>query len=135
MTKIQKRFWVVYMEIYKMIKNLDNVKKGKIGENIAKKYLISLGMTIICSNYRTKFGEIDIIAKLENKIIFVEVKSRMSKDYGLACEAVDYKKIGKITSVANHYLLTNNIKNCEIRFDVIEVYFNEEKINHIENAF
>ena len=42
MTKIQKRFWVVYMEIYKMIKNLDNVKKGKIGENIAKKYLISL---------------------------------------------------------------------------------------------
>ena len=79
------------MEIYKMIKNLDNVKKGKIGENIAKKYLISLGMTIICSNYRTKFGEIDIIAKLENKIIFVEVKSRMSKDYGLACEAVDYR--------------------------------------------
>ena len=123
------------MEIYKMIKNLDNVKKGKIGENIAKKYLISLGMTIICSNYRTKFGEIDIIAKLENKIIFVEVKSRMSKDYGLACEAVDYKKIGKITSVAKYYISTNNLKNYEIRFDVIEIYFIEEKINHIENAF
>ena len=94
-----------------------------------------MGMKIICSNYKTKFGEIDIIAKLENKIVFIEVKSRTSKDYGLACEAVDYKKIGKITSVAKHYLLTNNIKNCEIRFDVIEVYFNEEKINHIENAF
>ena len=123
------------MEIYKMIKNLDNVKKGKIGENIAKKYLISLGMTIICSNYRTKFGEIDIIAKLENKIIFVEVKSRMSKDYGLACEAVDYKKSSKITSVAKYYISTNNLKNYEIRFDVIEIYFIEEKINHIENAF
>ena len=122
------------MEIYKMIKNLDNVKKGKIGENIAKKYLISLGMTIICSNYRTKFGEIDIIAKLENKIIFVEVKSRMSKDYGLACEAVD-KKASKITSVAKYYISTNNLKNYEIRFDVIEIYFIEEKINHIENAF
>ena len=120
------------MEIYKMIKNLDNVKKGKIGENIAKKYLISLGMTIICSNYRTKFGEIDIIAKLENKIIFVEVKSRMSKDYGLACEAVDYKKASKITSVAKYYISTNNLKNYEIRFDVIEIYFIEEKINHIE---
>ena len=115
------------MEIYKMIKNLDNVKKGKIGENIAKKYLISLGMTIICSNYRTKFGEIDIIAKLENKIIFVEVKS--------ACEAVDYKKASKITSVAKYYISTNNLKNYEIRFDVIEIYFIEEKINHIENAF
>ena len=123
------------MEIYKMIKNLDNVKKGKIGENIAKKYLISLGMTIICSNYRTKFGEIDIIAKLENKIIFVEVKSRMSKDYGLACEAVDYKKASKRTSVAKYYISTNNLKNYEIRFDVIEIYFIEEKINHIENAF
>ena len=123
------------MEIYKMIKNLDNVKKGKIGENIANKYLISLGMTIICSNYRTKFGEIDIIAKLENKIIFVEVKSRMSKDYGLACEAVDYKKASKITSVAKYYISTNNLKNYEIRFDVIEIYFIEEKINHIENAF
>ena len=123
------------MEIYKMIKNLDNVKKGKIGENIAKKYLISLGMTIICSNYRTKFGEIDIIAKLENKIIFVEVKSRMSKDYGLACEAVDYEKASKITSVAKYYISTNNLKNYEIRFDVIEIYFIEEKINLIENAF
>ena len=96
------------MNNYKILKNLDNVKKGKIGEEIARRY---------------------------NKIVFIEVKSRTSKDYGLACEAVDYKKIGKITSVAKHYLLTNNIKNCEIRFDVIEVYFNEEKINHIENAF
>ena len=99
------------MNNYKILKNLDNVKKGKIGEEIARRYLVLIGMKIICSNYKTKFGEIDIIAKLENK------------------------KIGKITSVAKHYLLTNNIKNCEIRFDVIEVYFNEEKINHIENAF
>lgn len=123
------------MNSYKLIKDLDNVKKGKIGEKIARKYLTSIGMTIICSNYKTKFGEIDIIAKLENQIIFVEVKSRMSKNYGLACEAVDYKKISKITSVAKYYLLTNNLKKCEIRFDVIEIYFCEQKINHIENAF
>lgn len=117
------------------IKSLDNVKKGKIGEEIAKRYLKSLGMDIICSNYRTKFGEIDIIAKFKNEIIFVEVKSRFSKDYGLACEAVDYKKILKITSVAKYYILVNNIKNFEIRFDVVEVYFDEKKINHIKNAF
>ena len=65
----------------------------------------------------------------------MEVKSRMSKDYGLACEAVDYKKASKITSVAKYYISTNNLKNYEIRFDVIEIYFIEEKINHIENAF
>ncbi len=123
------------MNNYEIIKNLDNVKKGKIGEVIARRYLVSIGMTILCSNYRTKFGEIDIIAKLDNKIVFVEVKSRISKDYGLACEAVDNKKISKITSVAKYYLLANNLKNYEIRFDVVEVYFYEEKINHIQNAF
>lgn len=123
------------MDKYELFKNLDNVKKGKIGEEIARRYLILIGMEIICSNYRTKFGEIDIIAKLKNQIIFIEVKSRSSTEYGLACEAVDYKKIGKITSVAKYYLLTNNIKNFEIRFDVIEVYFGEEKINHIKGAF
>ena len=110
-------------------------KIGVYGEEKAVEYIKKIGYEIIQRNFRCKVGEIDIIAKTENKIVFIEVKSRTSKDYGLACEAVDYKKIGKITSVAKHYLLTNNIKNCEIRFDVIEVYFNEEKINHIENAF
>ena len=114
---------------------MNNIEKGKLGEKIAVKYLISKGMKIICTNYRVKFGEIDIIAKLKNKIVFVEVKSRTSKDYGLACEAVDLKKIKKITAVAKYYILVNNLKNYEMRFDVVEVYFDEEKINHIENAF
>ncbi|MGM9531840.1 YraN family protein [Intestinibacter sp.] len=117
------------------IKSLDNVKKGKIGEKIARKYLVSIGMNIICTNYRTKFGEVDIIARFENKIVFVEVKSRTSKNYGLACEAVNLKKIKKITAVAKYYILENNLRNCEMRFDVVEVYFDEERINHIENAF
>ena len=123
------------MNNYEVFKNLNNVEKGKLGEKIAAKYLISKGMKIICTNCRVKFGEIDIIAKLKNKIVFVEVKSRTSKDYGLACEAVDLKKIKKITAVAKYYILVNNLKNYEMRFDVVEVYFDEEKINHIENAF
>lgn len=125
----------VVMDNYEIFKSLDNVKKGKIGEKIAQKYLISVGMNIICTNYRTKFGEVDIIARFKNKLVFVEVKSRTSKNYGLACEAVDLKKVKKITSVAKYYILENNLKNCEIRFDVVEVYFDEERINHIENAF
>lgn len=123
------------MNNYEEFKHLDNVKKGRIGELIAKRYLISIGMEILCTNYRTRFGEIDIIAKFKTKIIFVEVKSRISRDYGLACEAVDLKKMNKITSVAKYYLLVNNLKDCEIRFDVVEVYFDNQTINHIENAF
>lgn len=123
------------MNKYEIFNNLNNVKKGKIGEQIARKYLISIGMNIICTNYKTKFGEIDIIAKFKNKIVFVEVKARTSLKYGLACEAINYKKVNKITSVAKFFLLTNNFKNYEIRFDVIEIYFSKRKINHIKNAF
>lgn len=123
------------MNNYEEFKSLDNVKKGRIGEVVARRYLVSIGMEIICTNYRTRFGEVDIIAKFENKIIFAEVKSRISRDYGCACEAIDFKKIKKITSVAKYYILVNNLKNYEIRFDVVEVYFDNQTINHIENAF
>lgn len=116
-------------------KKLNNIEKGKIGEKIAVKYLSSIDIDVICTNYKTRFGEIDIIAKYDKLLIFIEVKSRTSKKYGMACEAVDLKKIKKITSVAKYYILVNNLKDIEIRFDVIEIYFNEERINHIENAF
>lgn len=120
---------------FKSINNFNNVDKGKIGESIAVKYLTLKGIKIIERNYRTKFGEVDIIGKLKNKILFVEVKSRTSKNYGLACEAVDLNKIKKITSVAKYYLMINNLKDCQVRFDVIEIYFDKEIINHIEDAF
>ena len=86
------------MNNYKILKNLDNVKKGKIGEEIARRYLVLIGMKIICSNYKTKFGEIDIIAKLENKIVFIEVKSRTSKDYGLAAPRVSARRAAMRTA-------------------------------------
>ena len=117
------------------INNLNNVDKGKIGEIIAAKYLTLKVVKVIDKNYKNRFGEIDIIGKLENKILFVEVKSRTSKNYGLACEAVNSNKIKKITSVAKYYIMVNNLKNCEVRFDVVEIYFDEEVINHIEDAF
>lgn len=116
-------------------KKLSNIQKGRIGEQIAIRYLQSNNVDIISTNYRTRFGEIDIIAKYQDILLFIEVKSRSSRKYGLACEAVDIRKMRKIISVAKYYLLINNIKNAEIRFDVIEIYFNEEKINYIKNAF
>ena len=70
------------MNNYKILKNLDNVKKGKIGEEIARRYLVLMGMKIICSNYKTKFGEIDIIAKVENKIVFIGWCNRLVQRRG-----------------------------------------------------
>lgn len=114
---------------------MNNIEKGKLGENIALKYIVSKGGKIIEQNYRTKIGEIDLIVKLNGELVFVEVKSRSNINYGYPAEAVDYKKRRKITNVAKYYILNNSLENLSIRFDVIEVYFKEKKINHIVNAF
>lgn len=114
---------------------MNNIEKGKLGEEIALKYIISKGGRIIERNYRTKMGEVDLIAKFNGELVFVEVKSRSNINYGYPSEAVNYNKKRKITSVAKYYILDNSLENLSIRFDVIEIYFNEKKINHIVNAF
>ena len=114
---------------------MNNIEKGKLGEEIAFKYIISKGGKVIEKNYRTKMGEVDIIAKLNGELVFVEVKSRSNINYGYPSESVNYKKKRKITNVAKYYILENSLENLSIRFDVIEIYFNEKKINHIVNAF
>ena len=111
---------------------------GKLGENKAAKFLKKAGYKIVCQNFRNRYGEIDIIAKDKNCLVFVEVKTRTSTDFGYAAEAVNYRKQKKIISVAEAYL--NYKYNCYMRFDIIEVYLNKDsrkvvKINHIKIAF
>jgi len=98
-----------------------NKTKGDVGENIACHYLEKNGYIILMRNYKTNLGEIDIIAKDENSIHFVEVKLRNSGNYGHGIEAVDKMKQKHIVNTAKQYLAFNNIKNVEIDFDVIEI--------------
>lgn len=114
---------------------MNNKQKGDLGESIASRYLLNKGAQILESNYKIKTGEIDIITKLENELVFVEVKARSNIKYGYPCEAVNYRKMKKITDTAKYYIFKNNLNNVPIRFDVIEVYLNENKVNHIVNAF
>lgn len=118
-----------------------NTKKiGDYGEDCAAKYLSKNGYKIVKRNYKTKFCEIDIIAYDGDCLCFVEVKTRNREDYGLACEAVDYKKRQKIIKGALFYTSVNGI-DAPVRFDVAEVYINSshlfstKKINIIKNAF
>lgn len=114
----------------------NNVEIGKQGENLAKRYLISEGYNILYMNYKKKIGEIDIIVTKNGIIIFVEVKARTSLKYGYPYESVNKKKQQKIISTSMVYLKERNIKNTQLRYDIIEVYLEPNvKINHIENAF
>lgn len=114
---------------------MNNIQKGRAGESIALRYLINNRANILETNYRINSGEIDIIAKINEELVFIEVKSRTSTKFGYPAEAVDYRKIRKIVNTAKYYILKNNLNNVPIRFDVIEIYLNDKKINHIVNAF
>ena len=102
--------------------------EGKFGEKEAEKYLKEQGYKIICKNFKCMQGEIDIIAKDKNEVIFVEVKTRTGINYGEAKEAVDKKKQKHILKTIEYYLYKNKLENEPIRVDVIEIYLYNRKI-------
>lgn len=94
---------------------------GKMGEDLATKHLLSLGFIIKEQNYRTKLGELDIIAAKNNTIYFCEVKTRIGDLHGKPYEAVTYRKLQHIRRVAQAYLLQNAIKNSKLSIQVISI--------------
>lgn len=109
---------------------------GNKGERNAAKYLKNKGYNVILCNFRTRYGEIDIIAKDKGTLVFVEVKLRSSKNFGRGIEAVTPHKVEKIHQVAMKYIQSNYQSEPECRFDVIEIVnSNQMEILHIENAF
>lgn len=112
-----------------------NRSRGELGEALALKYLKDNKYTIVERNFRNKIGEMDIIAKKDSLIVFVEVKSRSSIKYGYPYEAVNIKKQNKLKLLAYSYIKLHNLYYHQFRFDIIEVYLEDNSINHIENAF
>lgn len=109
---------------------------GNRGENVAKNYLVNHGYNILDKNYTCNVGEIDIIAEKEGLIVFIEVKSRNSLNFGYPYEAVDKKKQSKLIKVAQNYINYKSIRNTQFRFDIIEVYLKQSnRVNHIKDAF
>ena len=113
---------------------------GDKGERLASEYLTKKGYLILDTNYKSKKNEIDIVAKAEGTIVFVEVKSAESErsiDFALPSERVTRKKMDCLIACAKDYIADKKRTCSFYRFDVIEVYLNEEppRIEHIENAF
>ena len=110
---------------------------GKKSESIAAIYLKKNGYKILEQNYRTKFGEIDIIAKDKDTLVFVEVKARNSNRFGNPKWAVTSKKQKKISMLALFYIKSTKQKNVKARFDVVAITSTKDKpsIEIIKNAF
>lgn len=103
---------------------------GDFGEKVAAEFLEKQGYVIEEKNYKSRAGEIDIIAKTKDEIVFFEVKTRTTDDFGSPAEAVDQKKQKRIRNAAATYMICQKITNYDVAFDVIEI-----NISHIENAF
>lgn len=113
---------------------------GEIGEDIAVEFLISKGFQIIERNFYHGHGEIDIIANdpSDNYLVFVEVKTRNSLEFGDPAYAINKKKISQIKKIAELFLASKNIQDRDCRFDVITILLDNPenpKIEHYVNAF
>lgn len=112
-----------------------NKSVGNYGEDLACEYLKKKNYYILERNYSNRYGEVDIICVYRGTLIFVEVKSRRNRFFGLPQDAVDDRKKRKIDSCAKGYIAEKNWYKLHRRYDIIEIIFEENYINHIENAF
>lgn len=115
----------------------ENKKIGARGELLAKKYLERKGYQILETNFYCRFGEIDIIAKLNDEVSFVEVKTRKQERYGTPAESMNKYKKNHMYRSAELYTYLYRLYNFKISLDVIEVYLyedKEERIEYMKNA-
>lgn len=111
---------------------------GRWGEEQAVNYLEKKGYVILERNYKNRLGEIDIVALDGEVLVFVEVKTRSSRDYGRPLEGVTWKKQRQLRRLALCYLVNSTLKERDIRFDVIGIERESEGryyINHLKGIF
>ena len=120
-----------------IMKGSDKMRTGKKGEDIAVAYLKGKGYRIVERNYKCRLGEIDIVAKDGDAIVFVEVKSRKSEEFGDPQLAVGLEKQKKISKISLTYLKEKHLYPCNARFDVVAIKMlpDGSTIELIQNAF
>ncbi len=108
--------------------------KGKQGESIVQNYLIQNGWNIICTNYRTKYGEIDIVALDGKELVFIEVKSGNYQYFELA-EKISIQKRKHIELCAIQFQQQKKFQSYSLRFDIVIVSMPNQKIHHFRHEF
>ncbi|MBU0989613.1 MAG: YraN family protein [Proteobacteria bacterium] len=115
----------------------ERLELGDFGEGLAFKKIKRLGYKKIVRNYRCPLGEVDLIAKDGETLVFIEIKTRRGRSIGYAKEAVNAKKRRQLSKVALAYMKSNNCAEVKARFDVVAICLGggEPEIEVIKNAF
>jgi putative endonuclease len=116
----------------------EHLRRGVIGERAAKKHLQKLGLKFLAANFRSDRGEIDLVFRDDDCLVFVEVKSRSSEDWTRPAAAVDKRKRRLLSQTALDYLKLLKHPQVKIRFDIVEVLLTDgavREVRHLPNSF
>ncbi|MCH9016779.1 MAG: YraN family protein [Chloroflexi bacterium] len=111
---------------------------GRWGEDHARRYLEGKGYTVSATNYRSRWGEVDIVSRLGEELVFVEVKTRRGVAFGTPEESITAAKSQRLIATAQDYLQKNGLEQSRWRIDLISIHLDETgkllEVNHLENA-
>ena len=111
---------------------------GAEGEKIALQFLEKEGMKLLAKNYRCRLGELDLVFQEGSQIVFVEVRTKASLEYGTGFDSITYQKRTKLKSIAQQFLAYHNLSEADIRFDVVAIFkyaSGLHKLEHLRGAF
>jgi len=111
-----------------------HLQKGEGAEQLALEYLRQQGLQLVSSNFRCKFGELDLVMREGQTLVIVEVRYRQSEQFGGAVASVTRQKQARIIAATQHYVIINQLSQCAMRFDVVAIA-GDNRINWIKNAF
>jgi len=115
-----------------------HLQRGQFGERAARQHLRKLGLKFLTANYRSPRGEIDLIFRDDDCLVFVEVKTRSSEDWTRPAAAVNARKRRLLSQTALDYLKQLKHPQVKIRFDIVEVLLSEDavkEVRHLPNTF
>ena len=114
------------------------LRHGELGERAAKQQLKRQGLKFLTANFRSERGEIDLIFRDRDCLVFIEVKTRSSEEWGRPAAAVDKERRGRLTRAALDYLRLLKNPHVKLRFDIVEVLLLDgavREVRHLPNAF
>jgi putative endonuclease len=115
----------------------EHLQRGRLGERAAKKFLRKAGLKFLTANFRCKRGEIDLVMRDGDCLVFIEVKTRSSEEWTRPAAAVDKERRGRLTRAGLDYLRLLRNPPVKVRFDIVEVLLQEglvREIRHLPNT-
>ena len=116
----------------------EHLRRGELGERAAKKFLQQAGLKFLTANFRSERGEIDLIFRDEDCLVFIEVKTRSSEEWSRPADAVDARKKKLLSQTALDYLRLLKNPQVKFRFDIVEVLLTDgavREVRHLPNSF